>query len=238
MKYPKNPETAHNHTEIIYCREGDGTFFVEQEAFPVHAGDVIYVPAGTLHSDAATTVRWNGHLNVDPNPTLPDHFVIFQDKEQQFFQLFDMLVRAQLRPEPEEQAFANAVFSSILVLLQKWSVGEVQTSNASVDAINQQIMNNFSNVDFDLAAEIAKTGYSAGYFRQLFRGIVGRPPQAQLNYVRLEYAKQQMHIQHTDVSIKTISSNAGFRDPYYFSRLFKQYEGVSPKQYFNLVRDQ
>ena len=45
MKYPKNPETAHNHTEIIYCREGDGTFFVEQEAFPVHAGDVIYVPA-------------------------------------------------------------------------------------------------------------------------------------------------------------------------------------------------
>lgn len=237
--YARIPENRHSYAEVLYCREGEGVFFAENTEFPVHAGDVIYIPPGTLHSDSAEhVIRWNGHLNFDPVPNLPDHIVFFHDMEMQMFHLIDMVARAQLTSDPRDEAFALALRDAIMVLLQNWSVDEVRNVNQSVESINQLIMNQFSDVDFDLAGEIAKTGYSSGYFRQLFRSAVGRPPQSQLTHVRIEYAKQQMHIQHSGVSIKTISTNAGFRDPYYFSRLFKQYEGISPKQYFRLVRDQ
>ena len=35
------------------------------------------------------------------------------------------------------------------------------------------------------------------------------------------------------MSISEIAFQCGFEDPYYFSRLFKQLEGISPMQYYN-----
>ena len=36
---------------------------------------------------------------------------------------------------------------------------------------------------------------------------------------------------HTDMSIGEIAEALGFSDPYYFSRLFKKYEGIAPREY-------
>ena len=43
------------------------------------------------------------------------------------------------------------------------------------------------------------------------------------------YAEQQLRL--TDRTIKEISEQLGFCDPFYFSRMFTQRFGTSPKEY-------
>ncbi|MEM9074877.1 MAG: cupin domain-containing protein [Myxococcota bacterium] len=51
------PEHVHEASaEVLYVHEGDGTMILGEERFPLEAGRVIYVPAGTRHGyEAGTT---------------------------------------------------------------------------------------------------------------------------------------------------------------------------------------
>ena len=42
----------------------------------------------------------------------------------------------------------------------------------------------------------------------------------------------------TDLSVQEISNSVGFEDPFYFSRVFKEFKGVSPRQYANRMREE
>ena len=63
-------------------------------------------------------------------------------------------------------------------------------------------------------------------FRKRFQNEVGEAPKQYLLRHRIAMAKEQLV--NTSNSIKQIAYESGFSDPYYFSRLFKQYEGLSP----------
>jgi AraC-like DNA-binding protein len=63
-------------------------------------------------------------------------------------------------------------------------------------------------------------------FRKKFQNEVGEAPKQYLLRYRITMAKEQLV--DTSKSIKQIAYESGFSDPYYFSRLFKQYEGLSP----------
>ena len=210
----KQPMQAHVQNEVMVCKEGMGILYVNGREYHFSAGDVVCIPAGTMHEDVAPVPRLNGMIFFDNvGEAQMDELRIFHDTTHAFEQLVDMASDAMLR------------------LLQCWGAAGQANSNETVECIDRLIRQNFANADFDLAAEIEKTGYSEGYFRRLFRSTVGRPPQAQLNHVRIEYAKTQLRIYQDMSSIKRISQESGFRDPYYFSRVFKQYVGLSPTQF-------
>ena len=63
-------------------------------------------------------------------------------------------------------------------------------------------------------------------FRKRFQAEVGESPIQYLLHYHISSAKVLMG--EKNISIKQIAYETGFSDPYYFSRLFKQYEGVSP----------
>ncbi len=54
-----------------------------------------------------------------------------------------------------------------------------------------------------------------------------------LNKVRMEEACQFIR-QHPFVLIKEIAEHVGFQDPYYFSKVFKQFTGFSPTEFKNM----
>ena len=229
------PLKTHDCDEVILCRSGWGILLVNGEEHHIQAGELACIPAGTPHEDRAPVLRQNGHVYLHAGEAGIMQFCIYRDQDGTFGRLLDLAAEALMQNEPGQRLFAYALGDAMVQLLQCWGAASHAMPNDAVGGIERLIRRNFADAGFDLAGEIEKTGYSPGYFRRIFRETVGRPPQAQLNHVRIEYAKSQMRIYRNASSIKLISQSAGFRDPYYFSRMFKLSEGISPTEYLHNI---
>ena len=67
------------------------------------------------------------------------------------------------------------------------------------------------------------------YFSTLFKNSTGSSFKEYLNMVRIEESKRLLA--NTDYSIIDIAIATGFEDQSYFSKVFKKYTGLTPKQY-------
>jgi YesN/AraC family two-component response regulator len=81
-------------------------------------------------------------------------------------------------------------------------------------------------------SEIAyQLGVSKNYLTQIFHQELGISLWDYLNRYRVMQAKELLR--QTDHSIASISSQVGFDDPAYFSRVFRRYVGQSPRIFRN-----
>lgn len=70
---------------------------------------------------------------------------------------------------------------------------------------------------------------NAAYFSSMFKQSTGSSFKEYLNMVRVEESKRLLA--NTDYTIVDIAIAAGFEDQSYFSRVFKKYTGLTPRQY-------
>ncbi|MEZ5072627.1 MAG: AraC family transcriptional regulator [Bacteroidales bacterium] len=82
------------------------------------------------------------------------------------------------------------------------------------------------SIDFEEFARENGMGYS--YFRKMFKKYMGMPPVQYHLDLKVHRAKEML--MNTDKSIKEISYELGFKSIYYFSRIFKSKQGVSPSE--------
>jgi AraC-like DNA-binding protein len=74
-----------------------------------------------------------------------------------------------------------------------------------------------------------KFRYSPSHYTAIFKKKTGMSPIDYFIKLKIHYACQLLT--QSDMKIKEISDKTGYDDPYYFSRLFKQVMGKSPKEY-------
>ncbi|WP_252979975.1 helix-turn-helix transcriptional regulator [Eisenbergiella tayi] len=67
------------------------------------------------------------------------------------------------------------------------------------------------------------------YFSSIFKQCSGSSFKEYLNMVRVEESKRLLS--NTEYSIIDIAVACGFDDQSYFSKVFKKYTGMTPKQY-------
>ena len=72
-------------------------------------------------------------------------------------------------------------------------------------------------------------GCSPSHLRAVFRKTYGDSPIKYLNKVRVEHAKEMLS--SNVFTIEEIALSCGFQNVYYFSRVFKEYTGISPGKY-------
>ncbi|MGM0877882.1 MAG: AraC family transcriptional regulator [Bacillota bacterium] len=72
------------------------------------------------------------------------------------------------------------------------------------------------------------------YINREFKKVTGYSITRYINRVRINHAKELLEA--TNLDIGEIGYLVGFNDPYYFSKMFKMYEGISPIQYYKLIR--
>ncbi len=75
----------------------------------------------------------------------------------------------------------------------------------------------------------ALAGLSVPHFFRCFRKATGTTPISYLRQERISQAKRRL-LESRD-SIKEIAEQAGYSDPFYFSRDFRQHTGMSPAQF-------
>ena len=83
--------------------------------------------------------------------------------------------------------------------------------------------------EWDFSREAGKMFVSERHFRTLFTQVNDLPPQHFLLRIRLEQAAELLV--HTRETVGGIAGECGFRDEFYFSRIFKKYYRLSPRRY-------
>lgn len=99
---------------------------------------------------------------------------------------------------------------------------------ALFEAVEQYITENIKE-ELDLENTAARFNLSSSYFSRTFKEIVGYNFSDYINIVRIKKAKELLR--NDGMSIKEVCFTVGYSDPNYFSKVFKKYEGITPKEY-------
>jgi AraC-like DNA-binding protein len=88
---------------------------------------------------------------------------------------------------------------------------------------------NFSDPTLTPDSLAERFGLSRTALYRLFSEKLGTSPKKHINNIRIENACTILH--RNDRQIKEIALSVGFNNPLYFSKVFKERNGVSPSEY-------
>ena len=91
------------------------------------------------------------------------------------------------------------------------------------------MLDNYADPRFDYNAMCLCSGLSYSYFKELFINRYGMSPVKYVTNLRIEKAKELLITGYYTVT--EVSELCGFDSVYYFSKVFKNIVGISPKQY-------
>lgn len=91
------------------------------------------------------------------------------------------------------------------------------------------LIGNDLSADLSLGALSTALGVSAGYLSAVFKKETGQTLSAYVRQKRMETAGQLLR--STDLQVQTVAAHCGILDTQYFSKLFKQATGKTPKEF-------
>ena len=129
-------------------------------------------------------------------------------------------------------------FDAVQEILQRLMHETVIAIGVKSNAMNQQVYDvirelnmHFTDPDFDAADVLRRTGYSVNHLRKLFKEETGVTPADFITTRRMDMAGEMLRQYRARIPVKDIALQCGYKDPYYFSRQFKAYFGLSPQKY-------
>lgn len=103
-----------------------------------------------------------------------------------------------------------------------------------IEAVKQYIEGHYCE-PITLEQLAVRSGLSATYLSSIYKQMYEVTPTEYVTMLRIKKAKQLMTSQK--LRIKDIAAEVGFSDEFYFSRVFKKLEGISPTKYKKKVQE-
>lgn len=219
---------AHESWEYVYCTAGGGTFHFEDGSLSYKKGDVVVIPPNIPHSNDSQQGFNNIHINMaSPILTMKEPTIIVDDSNQFLLNAFKAAFYHFYSDRKERTALLSAYGNLISYYLIAYQTGSPRSS--VVDEIEHHIINHYSDCDYKLDDYLESLPFSCDYLRKLFQKEFGVTPHQYLNNKRLQIAAETLS--NCSDTVADIAVMCGFRDPLYFSRMFKKKYGVSPSHY-------
>ncbi|MGN1191503.1 MAG: response regulator [Dorea sp.] len=98
-----------------------------------------------------------------------------------------------------------------------------------IDAAKEQIADTYMSEEISLNTVAASVGMSPSYFSSIFSREAGMTFVEYLTETRMEKAKELLMC--SSMKTSEIGYEVGYKDPHYFSYIFKKTQGCSPKEY-------
>lgn len=257
---------SHNFWEIMYIDRGNAYVLCDGNDYLLTQGDMIFLPPDLFHSIRADDLHPSNVFiisfvaNSELLPLLGEqvfkisnkmrgliHSIIqegelafelpmpnrycLQEKvnslpgsqqlvkmrlEELIIQLFRKKVThcgaSQLQSSVTRSRFDNNIAAAIMDLLRKHTYG-----NLTIEEITQQL------------------GYGKTYISTVFKKVYG--VSIMTCYTELKIKEAKYLIRDHRMSIAEISEKLGFNSPQYFSKRFRQFVHMSPKQYESSIKE-
>jgi AraC-like DNA-binding protein len=246
--FRERPHGAGQHI-LIFCARGDGWYEVAGQRGAMKPRHALLIPRNTPHAYGAT----------DANPW-SIHWAHFIGEDADYYQRLLSAAAFQLPVAPAcvaplEQTFRQACASvaggyflhniiylshalrHILGILfyhnSAYSPGQRAPQSRDLQPSINYMLDHYST-PLRLEEIARQSGLSAVHFATLFRRQTGMPPIMYFIHLRMRQACRLLDT--TTLTIREIAFRIGYEDPYYFSRIFRQQLGLSPRQYRNMQK--
>lgn len=234
-----------NDFYIIFISKGKGVYgSVLTDPFEVVAGTCFFLYPGVLHRykpdpKVGWEEYWVGFNGYYIAQLMGNDFFDRQDPfvflglNKDILILFRALIEAAQASLPGYPQQIAGITMQILGLINniaqhhEYSNDRIGKLIAKAKFIIQESFED--NLDMEKLAKELPMGYSS--FRKSFKRITGESPNQYHLNLRLERAKNLLTT--TILNINEVAMQTGFESVFYFSKLFKKKNGVSPKYYRN-----
>jgi AraC-like DNA-binding protein len=248
-RYPSKITRTIQHHELILVTGGKGRIIIEKKSYQAKKGMLFYLCPDVPHSIEKDV--------EEPICFLSVHFsyarVSFNDNKWDIKKVAEML---PLRPGQElrdyyyvEEIFKKAVYSwnakqpgyefITKTFLQQLLIAIYQnitkqsrnySTTLKVEKIIQYLHQNINNtVTLTELSEMVQL--SSTYLSRAFKETTGYSVIEFFNKMKIDKAKEL--IIEGNKRVKEVALALGFTDEFYFSRIFKRIEGISPSEYYS-----
>jgi len=239
----------HDDNLLIYCVEGSGQASTAQWRGGVGAGQMLLLPQGEAHQyEADTTEPWSIYwLHFQGSSSaIFNQYLAGADNEvpvtdigvsPQLIGLFRGLLSVH-RTGYSTRAFINAanqlrhLLTSIGLMTREARAGKHGSLN--LEALHNFMLENIGEqLDLDTLASAANL--SKYHFSNKYKALTGYPPLKHFTNMKMEHACQLLDT--SQLSVKEVAAALGYEDQLYFSRVFSNTVGLSPRAYRASVRN-
>lgn len=238
--------THESAAELLLFYSDGGTIVFREKVFPIRRGDFYLIHAGIMHYT----------LPSDPNQYIRSKLMIpeaelvrFSALDQQLSRLFSygQVLFSKLLPEQFEQTdrlfletknsfvfgmgAAAAEKANLLKLFAYFLSGMTKQPALSCEMISQAIIYLNTHIAEPISIDdiCRQVNVSKYHLCRKFKETTGLTIMEYLLKTRLEAAKQLLLTSRCTIS--EISEQTGFSSVSYFSRVFREQNGLSPLQY-------
>ncbi len=241
---PPNSKTTDRRTHpyaagLLFALEGSARFTVDGEVFAFQPGMIAHFGANAMMNKEVTGDKhWKYvviHYTIPESeattcPFYAAHAVLVRDATARAMHLLDRLVQLEGNPDSLSVLKSKTLFANILeeVALCVAAKQGQKGRNQMEDAI--EYLHSHYSAQFTVEELASRHGLQAKRFCYLFRKQTGMSPIQFLLELRVHKAKELLAHQ-TDLPVSHIADAVGYRDSFYFSRLFKKVTSYSPTEY-------
>lgn len=242
----------HTSVELFAVLDGRLSFFLNEEEYPLEAGELIIINSNEIHSIHAPEKNETVVLQI-PLKQFEDYFTaqrfirfrsaarqgrdrtakIPDNRKLAFF--IEELYKVYTAREVGWEFRTMALYYNILFLLVKdyreseAAEKEIQDSRR-LDALSKIItyMREHYTEDLKLSDLASLFGYSDAYLSRMFKKYAKVNFKSYLQEIRMAYAYREL--MNTDYTISRIAMDNGFADSRAFSKEFRKRYGILPSE--------
>lgn len=234
------------HHALILVTSGTGTYDIADKVGTFREGTLFYMPANMPHSietsgatlftvhfsyarvgfsDTAWTIQPEQDLLAfSPVMALQDYYAVSET--------FEKLVTSWHAKLPGYEFMAKTFLQQLFLEIDQNLRTQHKNDGARlkvekvIDYMRRHVQQNITLTELANLVQLSPT-----YLSRIFKETTGYSVIAFFNKMKVDYAKELM--MNGMKKVKDIAGQLGFSDEFYFSRLFKQLEGISPTEYYH-----
>lgn len=238
------------HHELIFVCEGNGHIVIGENRYPIKKGMLFYIPPGvqqTIEPRAQNpehymTVHFSGsRMALGPDgkwKCLEDIRTLRQPSAQKITdytpleELFEKLLDTWNDKGPSYEFVAATLLRQLLIWVSQNNIKQRKNHVISlkIDQIIEYMRKNINRkVTLEELSGIAKL--STFYLSRAFKDATGYPIIIYFNKMKIDKAKELLI--EGNKKVKEVAYELGYTNEFYFSRIFKRIEGLSPKEFYS-----
>ncbi len=235
--WERNFFAARKFDAVVYFADGEIEYNFAHKTFTAKKGDLLFLPgnlpySGKRHTrDVTIFVMDFKSLGEDDFEKIGAPCTVPIKDERNVYTSFSNAVDLWHKHTAESMLALKSILYSLISSIYT-EEANIHSSHA-INEVLSYVAKNIKNPNLSVKKICEEFYTSESQLRRNFRKITGLSPNEYIVTLRINKAKSELS--YTGKSIADISYECGFSSPYYFSRCFSKYTGMTPSKYRSLT---